>query len=140
MISALKEYLLVAQNRMKKEIDLYRRELKFKNGDDVYLKLRLYRQKSLARKQNEKLAPKFYGSYRIIEEIAEVAYRLDLPPKAMIHSVFHISQLKLKQSQTQQVQHLPPALTREFELQVEPEAVLGICWNSEMGANEWLVK
>lgn len=69
MISALKENLLTAQNRMKKQADLHRRELKFQIGDNVYLKLRPYRQRSLARKRCEKLAPKFYGSYRIIEEI-----------------------------------------------------------------------
>ena len=43
-------------------------ELKFKVGDEVYLKLRPYRQRSLARKRCEKLAPKFYGPYTIIEE------------------------------------------------------------------------
>ncbi|KAA0033720.1 hypothetical protein IC582_013177 [Cucumis melo] len=80
VISALKENLLIAQNRMKKQADLHRRELKFR-VDDVYLKLRPYRQRSLTRKRCEKLAPKFYGPYRIIEEIGEVAYRLNLPPR-----------------------------------------------------------
>ena len=140
VISALKENLLTAQNRMKKQADLRRRELKFKVGDEVYLKLRPYRQRSLAKKRCEKLAPKLYGPYRIMEEIGEVAYRLDLPPEAMIHNVFHISQLKLKLGKIQHIQHLPPALTEDFELQVEPEAVLGVRWNSEMGANDWLVK
>ncbi|KAA0041350.1 retrotransposon protein, putative, unclassified [Cucumis melo var. makuwa] len=96
-------------------------------GDEVYLKLRPYRQRSLARKCCEKLAPKFYGLYRIIEEIGEVAYRLDLPPEPIIH-VFHVLQLKLKLRKTQ-LQHLPPALTEEFELQVEPKAILGVRWN-----------
>ena len=41
---------------------------------------------------------------------------------------------------TQHIQHLPPALTEEFELQVEPKAVLGVHWNNEIGANDWLVK
>ncbi|KAL0539505.1 hypothetical protein IC582_023720 [Cucumis melo] len=140
VISALKENLRMAQNRMKKQADLHRRELKFKVGDEVYLKLRPYRQRSLARKRCEKLAPKFYGPYRIVEEIGEVAYRLNLPPEAIIHNVFHVSQLKLKMGNSHQVQHMPPALTEEFELQVEPEAVLGIRWNTDIGANEWLIK
>ncbi|KAA0065939.1 putative polyprotein [Cucumis melo var. makuwa] len=94
-INALKENLYVAQNRMKKTADLKRRELKLRVGE-VYLKLRPYRQCSLARKRSEKLAPRFYGPYKIIEEIGAVAYRLELPPEAAIHNVFHISQLKPK--------------------------------------------
>ena len=137
---ALKENLNVAQNRMKKMADSKRRELKFKVGDEVYLKLRPYRQHSLARKRSEKLAPKFYGPYRIIEEIGEVAYRLQLPPEASIHDVFHISQLKLKLGKTHVVQIQQPVLTEEFELQLQPETVLGIRWNKDLGANEWLVK
>ena len=61
--------------------DQKRRELKLKVGDAVYLKLRPYRQHSLARKKCEKLAPEYYGPYKIIEEIGEVAYRLMLPQK-----------------------------------------------------------
>jgi len=81
---------------MKKMADLKRRELKFKVGDEVFLKLRPYRQHSLAKKRSEKLAPRYYGPYQITEEIGTMAYRLDLPPEAVIHNVFHISQLKLK--------------------------------------------
>ena len=54
VISALKENLLTAQNRLKKQAYLRRRELKFKVGDEVYLKLRPYRQRSLAKKRCEK--------------------------------------------------------------------------------------
>lgn len=78
VISALKENLVVAHNQMKKKINLHGWEMKLKTGDEVYLKLR---QRYLARKRSEKLAPKFYGPYHIIEEIGKVVYRLDLPPK-----------------------------------------------------------
>ena len=120
--------------------DRNRRELKFKVGDEVYLKLRPYRQRSLARKKCEKLAPKYYGPYKITEEIGAVAYRLMLPPEASIHNVFHISQLKLKLGSQQAVQHQQPRLTEEFELQLWPETVLGVRWNRELGGNEWLIK
>ena len=43
-INALKENLCVAQNKMKKMADQKGRELKFKVGDEVYLKLRPCRQ------------------------------------------------------------------------------------------------
>ena len=62
-ISALKENLCLAHNRMKKMADLKRRELKFKEGDEVFLKLRLYWQRSLAKRRCEKLGPKYYGPY-----------------------------------------------------------------------------
>lgn len=73
-IIALKENLTVAQNKMEKLADLKRREVKLKVGDEVYLKLRPYRQRSLVRKRSEKLSPKFYGLCRVLEEIGEVAY------------------------------------------------------------------
>ncbi|TYK14722.1 Transposon Ty3-G Gag-Pol polyprotein [Cucumis melo var. makuwa] len=124
-INALKENLCLAQNWMKKLADLKRRELKLKVGEEVYLKLRPYRQCSLARKRSEKLAPRFYGPYKIIEEIGAVAYRLDLLPEAAIHNVFHISQLKPKLGTQQVVQHQHPMLTENFELQPWPKTILG---------------
>ena len=90
-LSALKEHLYTVHNIMKKMADLKRRELKFKVGDKVYLKLIPYKQRSSARKKCEKLAPKYYGPYTTIKGIGEVAYRLQLPPEAHIHNVFHIS-------------------------------------------------
>ncbi|KAA0040486.1 Retrotransposable element Tf2 [Cucumis melo var. makuwa] len=139
-INALKQNLFVAQNRMKKMANLKRKELKLRVGEEVYLKLRPYRQRSLARKRSKKLAPRFYGPYKIIDEIWAVAYRLKLPPEAAIHNVFHISQLKPKLGNQQVVQHQHPMLTEDFELQLWPETVLGIRWSKELGANEWLIK
>ena len=44
----------------------------------VYLRLQPYRQYSLKKKGAEKLKPRFYGSYKIIRKIGEVAYELEL--------------------------------------------------------------
>lgn len=126
-LNTLREYLVIAHNQMKKQVDSQRQELIFKVGDEVFLKLRPYRQHSLARKKYKKLAPKFYEPYMVIERIREVAYKLALPLEASIHNVFHISQLKKLVGQKNRIQDHPPALTEKFELQVIPEDILGVC-------------
>jgi hypothetical protein len=43
---------------------------------------------------SSKLSPRFYGPYRILERIGDVAYHLKLLGKARIHNVFHVRMLK----------------------------------------------
>jgi len=77
LLQELRNNLLKAQDQMKRYVNNQRRELLLHEGDWVFLKLQPYRMKSLARKTNEKLGPRFYGPYKVIQ-FGEVAYKLEL--------------------------------------------------------------
>ena len=66
----------------------------FEVGDYVYLKVSPMR---TARRFNMKgkLAPRYIGSFKILERRGEVAYQLELPKSlACVQDVFYVSQLK----------------------------------------------
>lgn len=94
MILILKFHLLRAQHRMQQNEYLHRTDRSFDIGDYVFVKLQPYRQKSLVVRGNQKLAPKYFGPYKILDKWGKVAYKLELPATSLIHPVFHVSQLK----------------------------------------------
>ncbi|KAH9680855.1 hypothetical protein KPL71_026714 [Citrus sinensis] len=121
----LRTQLQQAQERMKAAYDRGRVEREFSVGDWVYLRLQPYRQTSLALRSSNKLSPRFYGPYRVLERIGLVAYRLDLPPGSKIHPVFHVSLLKKQLgAQDRTLSSLPSVADENGELQPQPSAIL----------------
>jgi hypothetical protein len=93
-LQSLREHLLRAQARIKAYADKHRTEREFQVGDDALLKLQPYAQTSLVNRSCAKLVFKYFGTFKIVQRIGAVAYKLELPPDCAIHLVFHVSQLK----------------------------------------------
>ncbi|TYK28129.1 Transposon Ty3-G Gag-Pol polyprotein [Cucumis melo var. makuwa] len=137
VFGTLKQHLQVAQERMKKFADMKRRDMEFQTGDYMFLKLRPYRQTSLRKKRNEKLSPKYFGPYRIIERIGTVAYKLELPSTAAIHPVFHVSQLKKAVGNIKETQPLDPYVNECHEWITQLEEVYA--YRKNQATKEWEV-
>ena len=138
IIQELKVHLAKAQQLMKNKADGARRDVQFEVGDRVYLKLRPYRQQTVARRRNEKLAPKYFGPYEVLEKIGSVAYKLKLPESAAIHPIFHVSQLKKAIGEQEVALVLPEGLTEDMEVLLQPEEVLGV--RNSAGNKEVLIR
>lgn len=74
ILDELKYHLARAQAKMKLVVDGHRRDVQFAVENLIYHKLRPYRLCSLTRKLNERLSPRFFGPYKVIERIGLVAY------------------------------------------------------------------
>lgn len=87
-------HFLRPQQVMKSQADKKRRDISSTQDDWVYVKLQPYRQRSLVRRNNENLTPRFYGPYKVVRRIGPSVYELQLPSHSRNHLVFHVSQLK----------------------------------------------
>jgi hypothetical protein len=58
------------------------------------LKHQSYAQKSMVNRPCPKLSFMFFGPFLVLARIGVVAYKLNLPKNALVHPIFHVSQLK----------------------------------------------
>jgi hypothetical protein len=69
----------MAQNHMKLQADQHHSERSFEVGDWVFLRLQPYKQMFLNQaKKDNKLSPKYYGPYMVLQKIGTMAYKLEL--------------------------------------------------------------
>jgi hypothetical protein len=124
VLQILKDNLTMAQNRMKQQADQHRSERSFEVGDWVFLRLQPYKQMSLKQaKKDNKLSPKYYGPYKVLQKIGTMAYKLELPASSRVHPVFHVSCLKKVIGDKIPVQTIFPELDEEGKMILEPEAI-----------------
>ena len=91
VLQLLKDNLVLAQNRMKQQANQHCSERIFDVGDWVFLWLQLYKQMSLKQaKKDNKLSPKYYGPYKVFQNIGTMAYKLELPAASRVHPIFHV--------------------------------------------------
>ena len=89
ILNLLKDNLQVTQNQQTKYVDKHREERTFHVNDLVYLRMHTYKQTYLKSNATEKIKPRYYGPYKVVQKIGEVPYELELPERSEIHNVFH---------------------------------------------------
>jgi hypothetical protein len=81
-LEQVREHLLLAQDVMKHHHDGKHRALGFDVGEWTWLRLHHRSGVRITPLRPTKLSPRFYGPYRVVERIGEVAYQLHLPAKS----------------------------------------------------------
>ncbi|GKC63105.1 putative reverse transcriptase domain-containing protein [Tanacetum coccineum] len=93
-IIQIKKRIQVARDRQKTYADMRRKPLEFEVRDKVRLKVSPW--KGVIRfGKRRKLNPRYIGSFKILDRVGTLAYRLELPEQlSRVHSTFHVSNLK----------------------------------------------
>ncbi|MCO5548799.1 hypothetical protein L7F22_002261 [Adiantum nelumboides] len=93
MLKLARHNVRQAQERYKKYADEKRRQVVFKEGDYVFLRVPEHSE-SLKTGSTPKLSPRFCGPFKILWRVGSMAYKLELPANSRVHPVFHVSRLR----------------------------------------------
>ena len=74
-------------------------------------------------KKDNKLSPKYYGPYKVLQKIGTMAYKLELHAASRVHRVFHVSCLQKVIGDKLLVQTIFPELDEEGKTILELDAV-----------------
>ena len=93
-------------------------------GEHVFIKVKP-KKSSLKLGSCAKLEPRYYGPFKILSRIGQVAYQLALPQNLQIHNVFHISVLKrYVHDATHVISWNDVQVEPEGDFLVEPDCIL----------------
>ena len=74
-------------------MDIYRKDLEFMLGNQVFLKVFLMK-RMMRFSKKRKLSPRYVRLFEILKKPRKVAYKLVLPPNfPNVHFIFHVSML-----------------------------------------------
>ena len=73
-----------------------------------------------------KLAPRFIGSFKIVSEVGNVAYRLELPSQlSNVHPIVHVSMLrKYEPDPSHVIDHSDLVLDEDASFEVKPVRIV----------------
>ena len=124
-IQIIQERLKTAQNRQKSYADIRRGELEFEVGDMVFLKVTPWKGVIQFQKRG-KLNPRYIGTFRVLERIRPIVYRLKLPRDLeRIHDVFQVSMLRKYNFDSSHVLEAPTVeLNEDLSFEVQPVGII----------------
>lgn len=67
---------------------------------------------------------RFYGPFRVVRRVGEVAYELELPEDSRVHNVFHVSRVKKALGHNVVPSAVLSPLDEEGRLELIPEATI----------------
>ena len=93
-------------------------------GDWLFLRLQPYKHMSLKKsKKDNKLSPKYYGPYKVLQKIGTMAYKVELSASSRVHPVFHVSCIKKVIGDKILGQTILPELDEEGKIILDPEVI-----------------